>query len=197
MRNDWKPGTLLYPLPAVLISSGSTAEEYNLLTASWTGTVCSDPPMCYVSIRKERHSYELVKNTMEFGLNLTNLAMAKATDWCGVRSGRKFDKWQETGLTPEKARYIQAPLVKESPLSLECAVRDIIELGSHDMFLAEVINVRIDPQYLDEETGAFDMKRANLLVYAHGEYFSLGDFVGYFGWSVKKDTAPIERRTGK
>lgn len=194
MRVDWKPGTLIYPLPAILISSGDDCENYNLFTASWIGTVCSNPPMCYVSIRPERHSYQLIKDRMEFGLNLTTVSMAHETDWCGVVSGREHKKFEETGLTPEKARFIAAPLVQESPVSLECRVRDIIHLGSHDMFLSEIINARADERYIDPKTGAFDMEKAGLLVYSHGEYFSLGEFLGYFGWSVKKGEKPPKRR---
>lgn len=187
MRADWKPGTLIYPLPAILVSCGRVGEEVNLFTASWVGTICTNPPMCYVSIRPERHSYGLIKEQMEFALNLTTRAMAHATDWCGVVSGRKYDKFAETGLTIERGKCIEAPLVLESPISLECRVKQIIPLGSHDMFIAEVMNVRADEAYLDPETGAFDMARADLLSYAHGEYFSLGDYLGHFGWSVKKD----------
>ena len=194
MRQDWKPGTLIYPLPAILVSCGSRPEDYNLLTASWVGTICSQPPMCYVSIRPERHSYALVKESGEFGLNLTTVGMARQTDWCGVRSGKDYDKFAETGLTVEPAKLIKAPLVAESPVSIECKVRQIIPLGSHDMFMADVVNVRADQQYIDPETGSFDMEKANLLAYSHGEYFSLGDFLGYFGWSVKKDKTPVRRR---
>ncbi|MDY6122889.1 MAG: flavin reductase family protein [Porphyromonas sp.] len=193
-REDWKPGTLLYPLPAALVSCGDKPENYNLITVAWTGTVCTTPPVCYVSIRKERHSHGLITATGEFGLNLTNKPMAKAVDWCGVRSGRDFDKFAETGLTPEVAGSISAPLVEESPLSLECRVRQVIELGSHDMFLADILNIRIDPQYLDPESGAFDMYEAGLLAYVHGEYFALGEFMGYFGWSVKKSSSQVRRR---
>lgn len=194
MRENWKPGTLIYPLPAILVSSGTTPEDYNLFTASWVGTICTNPPMCYVSIRPERHSYDLIKKQMSFGLNLTTVGMAKETDWCGVVSGRDHKKFEETGLTVEPASCIAAPLVAESPISLECKVREIIPLGSHDMFIAEVVNVRAHTDYINPETGAFDMAKANLLVYSHGEYFGLGDFLGYFGWSVKKEGAPVRRR---
>ncbi len=194
MRVDWKPGTLIYPLPAILVSSGSTPEDYNLFTASWVGTICSNPPMCYVSIRPERHSYGLIKQNMEFGLNLTTVDMARETDWCGVTSGRQFNKFEECKLTPETGKFIQAPLVAESPISLECRVREIVPLGSHDMFVAEVVNTRANDLFINPETGAFDMKKANLLAYSHGEYYGLGDFLGYFGWSVKKGNKPIRRR---
>lgn len=177
---------MIYPLPAIMVSSGSTPEEYNVFTASWVGTICSDPAMCYVSIRPERHSYDIVKRNMAFTLNLTTEALAKATDWVGVRSGRDYDKWQEMNITPKPGITVPAPYVEESPLSIECRVRDIIHLGTHDMFIAEVTNVLADEQFIDPETGAFDMQRAKLLVYAHGEYFALGEAIGRFGWSVKK-----------
>lgn len=194
MRQDWKPGTLIYPLPAILVSCGSSHEDYNLLTASWVGTICSQPPMCYVSIRPERHSHSIIKETGEFGLNLTTVKMARETDWCGVRSGRDYNKFEETGLTIEPAKEIKAPLIAESPISIECKVSQIIPLGSHDMFMANVVNIRANEQYIDPQTGSFDMEKADLLVYSHGEYFSIGDFIGYFGWSVKKDKKPIRRK---
>lgn len=193
-RVDWKPGTLIYPLPAILVSCGDFGAEMNLLTASWVGTVCTNPPMCYVSIRPERHSYAMIKERMEFGLNLTTVEMARQTDWCGVVSGRKYDKVAEMGLEIEPASLISAPLLVDSPLSLECRVREIMPLGSHDMFLADVINVRANERYLDPKTGGFDMERAGLLAYAHGEYFALGEFLGHFGWSVKKTTREEERK---
>lgn len=193
-RIDWKPGTLVYPMPAVLISCGDFGSEANLFTASWVGTVCTTPPMCYVSIRPERHSYGIIKEKMEFGLNLTTASMARETDWCGVTSGRKYDKLAETGLSVEPARLISAPLLVDSPLSMECKVREIIPLGSHDMFLADVVNVRANDLYIDPTTGGFDMERAGLIAYAHGEYFALGEFLGHFGWSVRKTTRTDERK---
>lgn len=188
MRTDWKPGTLIYPLPAVLISCGDMdAEgERNLLTASWVSTVCTNPPMCVVSIRPERHSYQLIKERGAFGINLTTQAMARETDWCGVVSGRREDKWTHCGFTPEAGSVLGVPLIAESPISIECRVREITPLGSHDMFLADVVGIKADEQYIDPETGAFDMQRAGLLVYAHGQYFGIGDYIGHFGWSVRK-----------
>lgn len=194
MRQDWKPGTLIYPLPAILVSCGISPGDYNLFTASWVGTICTNPPMCYVSIRPSRHSHAIIKETMQFGLNLTTVSMAKETDWCGVNSGKRYNKFEHTGLTIEHSKLISVPLVKESPLSLECKVREIISLGSHDMFIADVVNVKADEQYLDPDTGRFDMMKADLLAYSHGEYFGLGDFIGYFGWSVKKSGKEIKRR---
>jgi len=183
---EFKPGTMIYPLPAVLVSCGSTPEEYNLITISWTGTICSDPPMCYISVRPERHSYEIIKKNMEFVINLTTDNLAKQTDWCGCRSGKKFDKWKEMNLTPGKARLVNAPTVIESPVNIECKVKEIIHLGTHDMFIAEVVNVIVEESLIDNETGKFMLSEANPLVYNHGEYFKLGKRIGKFGWSVEK-----------
>ena len=187
MRVDWKPGTLIYPLPAVLISCGSMEDsEANILTASWVSTVCTNPPMCVVGIRPERYSHDLIQQHGAFGINLSTVSMARETDWCGVVSGRKMDKFEACGFTKEAGSTLGVPLIEESPISLECRVREVTPLGSHDLFLAEVVGVRADEQYIDPETGAFDMKRAGLLVYAHGEYFGLGEYIGHFGWSVRK-----------
>lgn len=183
---SWKPGTMIYPLPAVLISCGSTPEEYNLLTISWVGTICTNPPMCYISVRPERHSYDIIKRNMEFVINLTNEEMAYATDWCGVKSGKDHNKFAEMKLTPAKSDLIQAPIVKESPLSIECRVKEIIPLGSHDMFIAEVVNVQADSRYINQETGEFKLSEAKLIAYSHGHYHKLGEEIGKFGWTVKK-----------
>ena len=183
---NWKPGTMLYPLPAVLVSCGSTPEEYNLITIAWTGTICSDPPMCYISVRKERHSYDIIKRNGEFVINLTTEELARATDWCGVRSGKDFNKWKEMGLTPAPARCVKAPIIAEAPLSIECKVTEIKELGSHDMFLAEVVNVIADDCYIDPDTGSFSLKLANPICYSHGHYVKIGENIGRFGWSVMK-----------
>ena len=184
MKQNWKPGTVLYPLPAVLVSCGATPEEYNMLTVAWTGTVCTTPPMCYISVRPERHSYAVIRRTGEFVINLTTRSMARATDWCGVRSGRDFDKFRETGLTPVPAERVAAPLIAEAPVSIEC--RQVLPLGTHDMFLAEVVNVQADEAYIDPATGRFCLERAEPIVYSHGEYFALGDALGRFGWSVRR-----------
>lgn len=186
MKQSWKPGTMIYPLPAVLVSVGATEEEYNLFTVAWTGTVCTNPPMCYISVRPERHSYEILKRTGEFVINLTTARLARATDWCGVRSGRDYDKFKEMGLKPVPAAVIKAPVVEESPVAIECRVKQIIPLGSHDMFLAEVVNVLVDEEYIDPESGKLDLQRAELITYSHGEYFRLGDVIDHFGWSVRK-----------
>ena len=186
MKQDWKPGTMIYPLPAILVSCGRTAEEYNLITVAWTGTLCTNPPMCYISVRPERHSYAIIKKNMEFVLNLTTEDMAFATDWCGVRSGRDYDKFEEMRLTPGKATIVSAPIVEESPLNIECRVKEIISLGSHDMFIAEVVNVRADERYLNPQTGKFELSESHPLVYLHGAYYGLGKKIGKFGWSVEK-----------
>lgn len=194
MRTDWKPGTLIYPLPAVLVSCGATPDEWNMLTIAWTGTVCSDPPMCSISVRPERHSYEIIRRTGEFVINLTTRDMARATDWCGVRSGRDCDKFRETGLTPAPAAHVAAPLIEESPVNIECRVKQIIPLGSHDLFLADVVGIEVDPAYIDEQTGRFRMDQAGLLAYAHGAYYELGKQLGTFGWSVRKRPAVRRRK---
>ena len=186
MKQDWKPGTMIYPLPAVLVSCGSTEEEYNIITVAWAGTICTNPPMCYISVRPERHSYPILKRNMEFVINLTTRDMAFATDWCGVRSGRDYNKFQEMKLTPGKAKMVSAPIIEESPLCIECRVKEIISLGSHDMFIADVVNVKADDKYLNKETGKFELAGSNPLVYVHGGYFDLGTKIGKFGWSVEK-----------
>lgn len=186
MKISWKPGTMIYPLPALLISCGSTPEEYNLFTASWAGTICSDPAMCYVSIRPERHSYEIIRRNMEFVINLTTEELARATDWCGVRSGRDYNKFEEMQLTPGPSEKVNAPIVMEAPLSIECRVKEIVPLGTHDMFIAEVLNVQADSRYLNEETGKWNLDESLPLVYVHGGYYKLGEKLGHFGWSVKK-----------
>lgn len=183
---------MIYPLPAVLVSCGEMPEEYNMLTVAWTGTICSDPAMCYISVRPERHSYQIIKRTGEFVINLTTEALARATDWCGVKSGRDFNKWKEMGLTPAPATIVKAPLIEESPVSIECRVKQIITLGTHDMFIAEVVNVVVDEQYLDQK-GKFDMVRAGLMAYSHGEYFTLGRSLGHFGWSVRKKKKSVAK----
>lgn len=186
MKIQWKPGTLIYPLPALMVSSGATEDEYNIFTASWTGTICSDPAMCYVSIRKSRLSHDIISKTGCFVLNLTTEDLAKATDWCGVRSGRDYNKFKEMKLTPVKALMIDAPIIEESPINIECKVKEIKELGSHDMFIADVVNIQADEKFINPETGAFDMQAAELIAYSHGHYYKLGQEIGKFGWSVQK-----------
>lgn len=185
MKLSWKPGTMLNPLPAVLVTCGDSRSS-NLITIAWTGTICTNPPMLYISVRPERFSYNLIKDNMEFTVNLTTADMARATDYCGVRSGSDHDKWKECGLTPEPGQAVRCPSIKESPLCIECRVKQIVHLGSHDMFIAEVANVLADEQYIDPATGAFDLAKANLLSYSHGKYFDTGNYLGHFGFSVKK-----------
>ena len=185
-RISWKPGNMIYPVPAVLVSCGTEEDGFNLITISWTGTICTNPPLCYISLRPERHSYELIKSTGEFVINLTTEKMVRVTDWCGVKSGRDFDKFEETGLTPLPAQTVKAPLIKESPVNIECRVKEILPLGSHDMFLAEVTAVNADEQYLDPETGAFNLQKAGLLASSHGKYCPLGPPLGHFGYSIRK-----------
>ena len=177
---------MIYPLPAVLVSCGATPDEYNVLTVAWTGTVCSDPAMCYISVRPERHSYDIIKRNGEFVINLTTEELARATDWCGVRSGRDYDKFAEMGLTPVPATVVKAPIIAEAPVSIECRVRQRLPLGSHDLFLADVVNVLADDRYIDPQSGRFDLQRAGLIAYSHGEYFRLGALIGHFGWSVRR-----------
>ena len=183
---DWKPGNMLYPLPAVMVSVGSSPENYNIITIAWTGTICSDPPMCYISVRKGRHSYAVLKETGEFVINLTTKDLAFATDWCGVRSGRKYDKFKQMKLTPGKARVVSAPLIEESPLNIECKVTQVIELGTHDMFMAEVVNVKADEKYINPITGAFSLIDSKPICYSHGHYFEVGKIIGKFGYTVEK-----------
>ncbi|OUO53167.1 flavin reductase [Parabacteroides sp. An277] len=186
MKHSWKPGTMIYPLPAVMVSCGSSPEDFNIITVAWVGTICTNPPMCYISVRPERFSYPILKREMEFVINLTTEEMAYATDWCGVTSGRDHRKFDEMHLTPGRASVVHAPIIEESPLSIECRVREILSLGSHDMFIADVVNVLADDKFLDADTGAFDLKQAHLIAYSHGNYFTLGDAIGKFGWSVRK-----------
>jgi len=180
----WKPGTMVYPLPAIMVSCG-TMEESNIITIAWTGTICTDPAMTYISVRPERYSYELIKNTGEFVINLTTKELAYATDWCGVRSGAQYDKFKEMKLTKEKGNFVSCPMIKESPVSIECRVKEIKELGSHHMIVAEVLAVNADEKYLDE-TGRFCLEKCELITYSHGQYYTLGNNLGKFGFSVKK-----------
>ena len=186
MKVPFKPGTLIYPLPAVMVSCGDSPENYNIITVAWTGTVCSDPPMCYISLRPERHSYPIIQRTGEYVINLTTRDLAEATDWCGVRSGRDYNKFRQMHLTPEAGQVVKAPLIAESPLNIECRVVDIRPLGTHDMFLSEVVAIDADESLIDRSTGAFQLNHARPLAYSHGRYYGLGDRLGSFGFSVKK-----------
>ena len=184
-KQTWKPGNMLYPLPAVMVSVTDGKGEDDIITVAWTGTICTNPPMVYISVRPERHSYHMIKETGEFVINLTTEKLAKATDFCGVRSGRDVDKFKETGLTREKADIVSAPMIQESPVSIECKVKEIKELGSHHMFLADVLAVHADEAYMDEKN-KFQLNQSHLMVYSHGEYLGLGKKLGTFGYSVKK-----------
>ncbi len=185
-KQIWKPGNMLYPLPAVMVSTADRNGEDNIITVAWTGTVCTNPAMLYISVRPERYSYHMIRESGEFAVNLTTERLAKATDWCGVRSGRDADKWKETGLTRGKAERLQfAPVIEECPVNIECRVTEVKELGSHHMFLAEVLAVQAEEECMRED-GKFELNSAGLIAYSHGEYFSLGESHGRFGWSVKK-----------
>lgn len=185
---------MISPVPAVMVSCGDIDGQKNIITIAWTGTICSEPAMCYISVRKERHSYDMIRKSGEFVINLTTRALARATDWCGVRSGRDFDKFEYCGLTAERCNNVSAPAIAESPINIECKVKQVIELGSHDMFIAEVVGVMIDDTLLDAGSGKLDLSRAELLGYAHGEYYALGEKLGTFGWTVKGSTIKKEKR---
>ena len=180
----WKPGTFVYPIPAVMVSCGDM-EKSNIITVAWTGILNTNPAKVYISVRPERYSYNIIKETKEFVINLTNENLAFATDWCGVRSGAKFDKFKEMKLTKEKANFVKCPLIKESPVSVECKVVDMVEYGSHTMFIADVLSIDADEKYIDEK-GAFDISKCDLIAYANGGYYKLGKKVGKFGYSVEK-----------
>lgn len=189
----WKPGNMLYPLPAVMVSCQEKGNIPNIITVAWTGTVCTNPAMVYISVRPERHSYDIIKNSGEFTINLTTKSLAKATDFCGVRSGRDVDKFKELHLTAHAGEKTAAPYIEECPVNIECRVQKIMELGSHHMFLATVEGVHVDSRFLDEK-GKFDLNRSELIVYSHGEYFDLGDKLGTFGYSVRKDTSKKQKQ---
>ena len=180
----WKPGTFEYPIPAVLVTSGNMKKS-NIMTVAWTGIINTNPPLVYISVRPERYSYKIIKENREFVINLTTEQLAYATDWCGVRSGAKFDKFKEMHLTKEKANFVKCPLIKESPVSIECRVIEENDNGSHTMFLAEVLSIDADEKYMDKN-GAFDISKCKLIAYANGGYYSLGKKIGKFGYSVQK-----------
>ncbi len=182
---EWKPGNMVYPLPAVMVSCADKEGNSNIITVAWTGTVCTNPPMAYISVRPDRYSYHMIRETGEFVINLTTKDLAFATDFCGVRSGKDFDKFFEMKLTKEKADLVAAPMIGESPVNLECKVTEVKELGSHHMFLAEVVAVHVDDAYMNENQ-KFELGKAEPIVYSHGEYYGLGEMLGTFGYSVKK-----------
>lgn len=184
-REIWKPGNMLYPLPVVMVSMADKAGKYNIITIGWTGTVCTNPPMVSISVRPERYSYPILRDTGEFVINLTTRELAYATDYCGVKSGRDVNKFKELGLTALPADKVAAPLIGESPVNIECRVRQIMPLGSHDMFLADVVSVQADEKYMDEKH-RFHLEKAEPIVYSHGAYLVCGEQLGTFGYSVKK-----------
>ena len=184
-KQQWKPGNMLYPLPAVLVTVADSRGRENVFTVAWAGTVCTNPPMVSISVRPERYSYGMICETGEFVINLTTEELARAVDYCGVKSGRDVDKFQAMKLRRDKAAAVRAPLLSDAPVSIECRVSEVKHLGSHDLFLAKVVAVHADEAYMDER-GRFDLKKASPLVYSHGEYFGLGRRLGSFGYSVKK-----------
>ena len=196
-KQTWKPGNMIYPLPAVMVSTADKEGNSNILTIAWTGTVCTNPPMAYISVRPERYSYHMIKESGEFVINLTTKKLVRATDYCGVRSGREVDKWKECRRTKGSASSLKyAPVIEEAPVNIECRVKSIQELGSHHMFLAEVTAVQVDEKYMDEK-GKFDLNSTGLIAYSHGEYLDLGEKLGTFGYSVrKKQTARKPKVSG-
>ena len=184
-KESWKPGNMLYPVPAVMVSCKRPDEKANIITLAWAGTICSDPAMLSVSIRPSRYSYDIIKETKEFVVNLVTADLTRACDWCGVRSGSEYDKFKEMKLTEYTSEFIKTPAIDESPVNIYCKVRKIEKLGTHDMFISEVVGVTVVDSYMDEK-GRFDLSATNLITYSHGEYFSLGKKLGSFGYSVRK-----------
>ena len=184
-KQSWKAGNMLNPVPAVMVSVADKSGRANIITVAWAGTVCTNPPMVSISVRPSRYSYEIIETTGEFVINLTNEKLVRACDYCGVVSGRDVDKFQKTGLTPMAVEHVNAPAIAESPVNIACRVVESRPLGSHTMFLAEVLGVTVDEEYLDE-TGRFGINETGLIMYSHGEYFALGKKLGSFGYSVKK-----------
>ncbi|MDO4439577.1 MAG: flavin reductase family protein [Eubacteriales bacterium] len=196
-KQVWKAGNMVYPLPAVMVSTADKNGSSNILTIAWTGTICTNPAMVYISVRPERYSYHMIKESGEFVINLTTERLARATDYCGVRSGKEVDKWKEAHLTPAKAEKLAyAPVIEECPVNIECKVTEIKELGSHHMFLAEVLAVQIDEEYLNEKN-KFELNKTGLMAYSHGEYLSLGKKIGTFGHSVKKKKSKSKQKKKK
>jgi flavin reductase (DIM6/NTAB) family NADH-FMN oxidoreductase RutF len=193
-KQYWKPGNMLYPVPAVMVSCQRKGEKPNIITVAWAGTICSSPAMLSISVRKSRYSYDIIKETGEFVVNLVTKDLVFATDYCGVKSGKDVDKFKEMKLTPLPSREIHAPGISESPVNLECRVTEIKELGSHDLFLAEIVSVTVDDRHMDEN-GKFQLNKLGLTAYSHGEYFELGEKLGSFGYSVRKK--PVGKKAGK
>ncbi|MDF2609098.1 MAG: flavin reductase domain protein FMN-binding [Lachnospiraceae bacterium] len=184
-KEFWKAGNMLYPLPAVMVSCQRQGEKPNIITVAWTGTICTNPAMVYISVRPERFSYDIIKETGEFVINLSSEELVKAVDYCGVKSGRNVDKFKDMQLTPVAGNIVKAPLIKEAPVNIECRVKQMLPLGSHHMIIAEVLGVHVDKEYMNKN-GKFELSKARPIVYSHGEYYGLGDLLGTFGYSVKK-----------
>lgn len=193
---NFKPGNMLYPLPAVMVSCGDIDGVSNILTVAWTGTICTNPPMVYISVRPERHSYQMIRESGEFVLNLTTRQLVKATDYCGVRSGRTQNKWSDCHLTPVSADTVKCPMIGESPVNIECKVVQVLEPGSHHVFIANVTAVHVDDRYLDEK-GTFHLNKSGLMAYSHGTYFDLGKALGTFGYSVRKKSSASSKNKSK
>lgn len=189
-RQNWKPGNMLYPVPAVMVSCQRAGERPNIMTVAWAGTICSEPAMVSISVRPERYSYDIIKETGEFVINLVTKKLVFAADFCGVRSGRDIDKFKEMKLTPLASAVVAAPGIAESPVCIECKVDEIKELGSHDMFIARVVNVSVDDAYMDDK-GKFRLNDTELTAYSHGEYFVLGQKTGKFGYSVRRKNKTV------
>ena len=185
-KRPLRAGNMLNPTPVVMVSCGETLDEYNIITIAWTGTLCSDPAMCYISVRPTRHSYDIIKRTGAFVINLVSKDLAPMADWCGVKSGKDYNKFLETGLTPARATHVSAPMIDEAPVNIECKVKEIVPLGSHDMFIAEVVAVHAKEELFNKKTDALELQRANLVTYSHGHYYDLGKLFGKFGFSVEK-----------
>ncbi len=190
---SWKPGNMVYPVPAVMVTVADARGNSNIFTVAWTGTVCTNPPMAYISVRPERYSYGMLRETGEFVINLTTEDLVHATDYCGVRSGRETDKWKDTGLTKQEAFQVAVPLIAESPVNIECRVREVKELGSHHMFLADVVSVDVDEGWMNEH-GKLELNQAKPIVYSHGEYHGLSKLLGTFGYSVRRSSGKITHR---
>ena len=193
---EWKPGNILYPLPVVMVSVGNENES-NIITVAWTGTICTNPAMVYISVRPERYSYNLIKEQKEFVINLTTKDLVKQTDFCGVKSGRDLNKWEEMNLTPRKAKALRySPIIEECPVNIECKVVEIKELGTHHMFIANVVSVQVNDELLDEND-KFQLNKSGLLAYSHGEYVELGDTIGTFGYSIAKKNKKNKNKKSK
>ncbi len=195
-KQEWKPGNMIYPLPAVMVTVGNE-EESNIITVGWTGTVCTNPAMAYISVRPERYSHKFLLETKEFVINLTTEALVKETDYCGVKSGRDVDKWKEMNLTKGASKKLKyTPIIEECPVNIECEVVEVKQLGSHDMFLAKVVSVQVSEEYMNAN-GKFELNKSDLLVYSHGEYLGVGDSLGTFGYSIKKPVNPKKKKNNK